>query len=284
MIVDAHCHAGEFERHYPRDFAETMMQSIRLPPEAITTDIPALLATMDANGIGQAFLLAFDAQRTLGVKVPNDYVAAICRAHPQRFIGFCSLDPANPGAPEELERCVRQLGMRGLKIAPAYLRLAPDDRVWYPVYEIAAALGIPILMHTGWTPARGASLSHGRPSLHQVADDFPTLQLIMAHMSMPWVDQCLDLLAAHPNLYADLSLFGWYQPVELVVQKLAQALERGVIERIVWGSDHPWGPPGKFCQRMQHLIDSSALFPAGRAPQPTQWDQIMGRTALSLVR
>jgi len=283
VIIDAHCHAGELGQHYPSDFAKSMMQSINLPPEAITTHVHNLLATMDANGIDRAFLLAFDAERTLGVKVPNAYVAEICHDYPQRFVGFCSVDAGVPSAADEVQRCVRELGMRGLKIAPAYVRLAPHDRAWYPVYETAAALNIPILMHTGWTPAKGATLNHGRPSLHQVASDFPTLALIMAHMSMPWIDQCLDLLVAHPNLYADLSLFGWYQPSEVVAQNLAQAVERRVVERIIWGTDYPWGPIGVFRERMQLLMANPALFPARRVPQPSQWDQIMGATALRLV-
>lgn len=283
MIVDAHCHVGEIDRHFPRAFAETMMGSVGLPAEMITTCMVNLLRTMDAHGIDKAFLLAFDAERTMGVKVPNDYVAALCRGHPDRFFGFCSVDAGTPGMVEEVERCVRVLGMHGIKIAPAYVRLAPDDRAWYPLYETAAALHKPVLMHTGWTTAKGAALSFGRPSLKRVAEDFPNLRIIMAHMSMPWVDQCLDLVASYPHLYADLSLFGWYQPVHLVAEKLTRARELGAIERIIWGTDHPWGPIGAFLERMSHLKENALLFPNGKALDAGHWHQIMGATALQLV-
>lgn len=283
MIVDAHCHVGEFEQHFPRAFATSMMQSIGLPPEAIGTQIPHLIATMDSNGVDKAFVLAFDARRTLGVKVPNEYVATLCRAYPDRLIGFCSVDAGVAGAAEEVEHGIRVLGLRGIKIAPAYVRLAPDDRAWYPIYEIAVALRVPVLMHTGWTPAKGVPPSLGRPALHRVARDFPRLSLIMAHMSMPWVDQCLELLSSYPQLYADLSLFGWYQPVEVVAAMLARARTMHVIERIIWGTDHPWGPMGAFVERMERLRDEAVLFPGGQPLQAALWEQIMGMTALRLV-
>lgn len=285
MIIDAHCHAGELERHFHRTFAQSMMHSIDKPPEAITTHIPDLIADMDASHIDKAFLLAFDAERTLGVKVPNDYVAEICRAYPERFIGFGSVDAGAAGAAEEVQRCTNVLGLRGLKIAPAYVRLAPDNRAWYPIYEMAAALRLPVLMHTGWTPAHGAVLRFGQPqpALHQVAKDFPGLSIILAHMSMPWVDQCLELLATHPHLYADLSIFGWYQPVEVVGQVLVHAREKHVIERILWGTDHPWGPRATFLARMERLRNEASLFPDGQTLLPTEWDNIMGIAAWQLV-
>jgi len=283
VIIDAHCHAGEFERHFPRSFAEPMMRSIGKPPDAITIHIPDLLAKMDASRIDKAFLLAFDAERTLGVKVPNDYVAAICRTYPERFIGFGSVDAGAAGAAEEVERCVKVLGLRGLKIAPAYVMLAPDDQVWYPIYEMAAAFHLPVLMHTGRTPVNGSWLRFGQPSLHQIAADFPGLPIIMAHMSTPWVDQCLELLAAYSHLYADLSIFGWYQPIERVAQVLARARAMRVIEQIIWGTDHPWGPGAAFVERMERLRNDVSLFPGGETLNSAEWEHIMGATALQLV-
>ena len=44
----------------------------------------------------------------------------------------------------ELERAVRELGLRGLKLHPTAQGFRPDDRAVYPIYETAAALGIPV--------------------------------------------------------------------------------------------------------------------------------------------
>ena len=70
-------------------------------------------------------------------------MAACCAAHPDAFLGFASVDPHKPDAVVELERAVRFLGLRGLKVHPGAQGFAPDDRAVYPIWETAQSLGIP---------------------------------------------------------------------------------------------------------------------------------------------
>src|SRR5207248_6875937 len=47
----------------------------------------------------------------------NDHIAAVVRAHPKRFAGLATIPLQDPDlAAEELERCVRELGLRGAQI------------------------------------------------------------------------------------------------------------------------------------------------------------------------
>lgn len=284
MIIDSHVHAGEYLIHYPEAFASEMMRAVDRPGEAITTHIPTLLAEMDKVGVDRAFLLAFDAQRTLDVKVPNEYVARICQTHPDRFVGFGSVDAGVPGAAEVVEHCASTLGLQGIKIAPAYVRLSPADPLWYGLYEAAQALKLPVLVHTGFTPSRQAEPRYFPPMLlDKVASDFPDLRLILAHLGTPWVRACLDLLVKHPNLYADISVFGWFQPVEIVADTLSSARARGVLNRLMWGTDRPWGPLTAFRARMDLLTHNAAFFPDGQALTDQEQSGLMGATAQSLL-
>src|ERR687886_482179 len=64
-----------------------------------------------------AVLLGADAETTTGVPpYPNDELAAACRAHPDVFVAFASVDPwkGEPAA-REVERSLGQLALRGLK-------------------------------------------------------------------------------------------------------------------------------------------------------------------------
>lgn len=284
MIIDSHLHAGEYLLHYTEDFAAQMMDSIGAPNEAITTHIPTLLAEMDAAGIDKVFLLAFDAQRTLGVKVPNEYVAEICRTHSDRFIGFCSVDAGVPGAAEIVQYSARTLGLRGVKTAPAYIHLSPSDRCWYDTYEVAQSLNLPILVHTGFTPSKRAAARFFPPMLlSQAARDFPRLRFIMAHLGTPWISSSLDMLATLPNLYADLSIFGWYQPIEALVDALTSARKKGVLDRLLWGTDYPWGPLTPYLERMRRLTIETTLFSDGKVLTEQEWSGLMGENALCLV-
>ena len=61
-------------------------------------------------------IFAIDSETTSGVPyVGNDYVAGVARQYPDRFIGFASVDPRKGTlAVQELERSVKELGLRGL--------------------------------------------------------------------------------------------------------------------------------------------------------------------------
>ncbi|OAR25710.1 hypothetical protein A8W25_09145 [Streptomyces sp. ERV7] len=286
MIIDAHVHAGEYYRHFTARFADQMMATTGLPPEALSAPEDKLLAEMDAAGVDHAFLLAFEVRRVEGFSVPNTFVAELCARHPQRFTGFASVDAGRPGAAEELRHSVTELGLRGLKTAPCYLRMSPADPRWFEVYRTAQDLGIPVLVHTGYTPAKNADARFFSPLLLEpVAKRFPELRLILAHLGTPWTAQCIDLLARHPHLYADLSIFGSYQSPPTVAAALAHARERGVLDRLLWGTDFPFATMSAAVARMTRLTTDAAPWPSDSAPlTPDEHRAVMGGTAALLTQ
>ncbi|MEW5945922.1 MAG: amidohydrolase family protein, partial [bacterium] len=79
-------------------------------------------------------LVAWDAETNTGLPpLSNDYVAGIVGKYPDTFIGFASVDPwKGKAAIRELERAVRELGLRGAKFQQAALAFYPNDRRFYP--------------------------------------------------------------------------------------------------------------------------------------------------------
>jgi predicted TIM-barrel fold metal-dependent hydrolase len=78
--------------------------------------------------------------------------------------------------------------------------------------------------------------------LDGVAADFPDLQIIMAHPSVPWQDEAISVATHKHNTWIDLS--GWspkYFPAELV--RAANSFLRG---RILFGSDFPLITPDRW--------------------------------------
>ena len=114
---------------------------------------------------------------------------------------------------------------------------------FYPIYEALEELGVIGLFHTGQTGigaglpgGRGIKLRYSDPMLlDDVAADFPHLQMILAHPSVPWVDSSISIATHKANVYLDLS--GWspkYFPPQLVRQ--ANSLLR---HKVLFGSDYP---------------------------------------------
>ena len=86
----------------------------------------------------------------------NDHIAGVVRAHPARFAGLGTIPLQDPElAARELERCVRELGLRGVQIgshidANSHLPNDPrnlDDRSLDPVWQIAEEWGAAIFVH-----------------------------------------------------------------------------------------------------------------------------------------
>jgi uncharacterized protein len=193
-----------------------------------------------------AVLLGWDTETQTGLPpVPNDFIAECVERYPETFLGFAGVDPRK-GAPAvaELRRAVSGLGLRGLKLHPSAQGFAPNDPSCYPLYEAAVELGVPILFHTGTTGlgagmpgGGGIKLGYSRPVLlDDVAADFPDLQIIAAHPSVPWQDEMLAVAQHKTNIWLDLS--GWSP--RLWAPALRDAVFGPLQDRVLFGTDYPF--------------------------------------------
>ena len=78
----------------------------------------------------------------------NDRLHLAVLAHPNRFAAFAALPTANPiAAADELERTVTKLGFKGAMINGLTHGVFHDDKRFWPIYERAAELDVPIYIH-----------------------------------------------------------------------------------------------------------------------------------------
>jgi predicted TIM-barrel fold metal-dependent hydrolase len=81
-------------------------------------------------------------------KMLNDNLAAIVRANRKRYGAFAALPTHFPAAAaDELERCVTQLDFRGALINGLTQQMFLDDRRFWPIFERASRLDVPIYIH-----------------------------------------------------------------------------------------------------------------------------------------
>ena len=173
------------------------------------------------------------------------------------LIPFGSVDPHRSDAASRMRRLAEDFGVRGFKFHPTVQNFDPSDTRFYPLYELIQEWALPVIFHTGQTGI-GAGLPGGfglklRLSnpllLDDVAADFPALQIVMAHPSVPWQDEALAVATHKANVWIDLS--GWspkYFPQNLVRQ--ANSLLQ---DKVLFGSDFPLITPDRW------LKDFSAL-------------------------
>ena len=80
----------------------------------------------------------------------NDLIAEACRRHPDRFQGFAALPTPDPdAAPRELERAVRELGLKGALVCGRTRERHLDHPALRPMLAKAAELRVPLVVDAG---------------------------------------------------------------------------------------------------------------------------------------
>src|SRR6266480_6104713 len=143
----------------------------------------------------QAVLLAWDAETATGrPRVPNETVAAACRAYPDVFIGLGSVDPHKGQAAVAEVANIAALGLRGVKFHPSLQAFSPDDPAYQPLFAACEEHGLLTLFHTGTSGigarqpgGQGIRLDCAHPlKLDAVAAAHPGLPVVAAHFGCPW--------------------------------------------------------------------------------------------------
>lgn len=240
----------------------------------------------------------------------NDLIAATVARRPDRFQGFAALPmPAPDAAPRELERAVRDLGLKGAMLSGRTRDKHLDHPDFRPLFEAAAALDVPVFIHpqiplravrdanyAGFSPeidlalaAYGlgwhyeAGLQFVRLALAGTFDRHPGLQIILGH----WGEVVLFYLerlaalqraaklerpipeCARHNLHVTAS--GMFS-----VAYMHRCIEIVGIDRILFSTDYPYQyRPGRdargFLERLPLDEPAKAKVAHGN------WERLTGR-------
>ena len=232
---------------------------------------PRRIADMDATGIARqvVFVTApgvqvFDA----AVAVPlsrelNDELSENQKKQPERYTALAAIAPQNPAeAAKELQRAVKTLGMRGAVINSHTQGEYLDDAKFWPIFEAAEQLGVPIYLHPMTPPPAmiGPFLPRGldgaiygfavETGLHLlrmivggVFDRFPSLKVVVGHLGegLPFWLFRLDFM--HRSMVASKRYPGAgelrWKPSEYFKQNIW-----------VTTSGMQWAPAILFCQQV----------------------------------
>jgi hypothetical protein len=127
----------------------------------------------------------------------------------------------------EAERCLAR-GARGIKLHPRAQAFGFGNQAAQAIFAAARDAGVPILIHAG----------RGMPTMEPLAElalRYPEVPLILAHAAIADQGVLTARLADHPAVLYDTSCFAAADVVELFARVPA--------ERIVYGSDVPYGRP-----------------------------------------
>jgi len=241
--IDCHTHPYELN-------VEESSSSTDAFEKVAQADCDNLLDGMDEAGVEKSIILGLDLETTRNFKFGNDDVKSIVDRYPDRFIGFCSVDP-HKGilAIAELQRSIEELKLSGLKLHPILQEFYPNSKEIYPIYRIARDYAIPILFDSGQTFVKGY-IKYGNPILlDDVAVDFPDLKIIIAHFGWPWMHECISLAWTHKNVYIDLA--GWSP--KYLPQSLLKYINSLLSKKTLFGTDYPFISQKRWIKEFKEL-------------------------------
>lgn len=227
--------------------AEAEVRDTVLPSWWAGQDGSGHIRRMDTAGIEKCILLHIDfgflfpREGALSVEEQNRHVGEVARRYSDRLVYFCGIDPRRDNATALFEKCVAEFGARGLKLYPS-TGFLPADRDVYPLYERAAAWGLPAYFHMGpqGPPYKNEGNTHPALLL-RVLLDFPELTVVVAHLANEYWRDLLALGKVRDNVYCDISAkqiiarqnYGQFCHI------LRRYLDEFGKERVLFGTDAP---------------------------------------------
>ena len=228
-VIDMHGHMGHFV-------------SIYFPSHE-----PAeMIRTMDRCGIEYLVFSHHDALQNM--VTGNLKAQAAIDSYPDRFIGYCAV---NPRYPEQLKGLVdtfdQRRGFAGYKILAGYYQAPITLPACVPLWEHAQDERLPVLLHT-W----GGDQCAGPEQIRTIAGTYPDVPILMAHSQFADWESAVALTKEFPNVYCDLC-------AAYAAGAVQHMVDAGIEDRVLFGTDLPWFDPmhGIGCVVFSRISDTA---------------------------
>ena len=162
-VIDVFCHImppkymEALKAQFPKDYFFNVMFDI-FP---LLYDVDARLKDTDIPGYKQVISVVHppeavaDPQKAAELaKLANDGMAELVKQYPDRFIGALGCLPMNnmEAALKEADRCINELGFKGIQIHTPINNKPLDSPEFIPLYEKMAKYDLPIFIHPWRAP------------------------------------------------------------------------------------------------------------------------------------
>jgi uncharacterized protein len=208
-----------------------------------------IVEAMDRAGIQTLMLSAW--HRPGQWVIHNDQIAEMTRQFPGRFVGVAAVNLEKPvEAVRELDRAVKELGFKALRVVPWLWNRPPNDKFYFPLYVKCIELGIPFCTQVGHTgPLMPSETGRPVPYLDEVALVFPELRIVAGHIGFPWTEEMIGVAWKHENVYIDTSAYlPRYYPPQLI-----HYLKTYGKEKVLFGTNFPQLSLEKCVQQVEEL-------------------------------
>jgi predicted TIM-barrel fold metal-dependent hydrolase len=199
----------------------------------------------DAKKVVEGLKSFLDAAR-----IDNGQVADLVKKHPNRFVGFGSINLSrNQKYVEEKIKEIDRLGLKGVKLIPTLQFFNPvkADQNMQRLFEYCEKEEKIITYHTGCDPYVWEEPHFSQDAnpeyLKSIIESYESVQVILAHMGCYsskspgiWLDEALELGKENENVWYDIAAVPYVVTREKFVDKIRSTVG---LDRVLFGSDYP---------------------------------------------
>ncbi len=261
MIIDVHTHIFPDEIRKNREYyfkGEPEFTSIYKNSNAKMVSYNEMIEMMDNEGVEKSVIFGFPWNNYEFAQLNNDYVIEAVKKYPDRFIGFCCLNPLKDWALKEVKRCF-DAGLKGIGEIAFYSRDIDYEIIenLKPIMDICKETNSIFLLHTN------EPVGHEYPgkvdmklkSIYNFLKKYPDNKIILAHMGggiFFYTIMKKEVSDVLKNTYFDTAAVPFLYKPE--IYKIA--CDFAGDEKILFGSDYPLIPPSRYLKDMNKVNET----------------------------
>lgn len=243
MVIDFHTHT------FPDKIAKASIESLSkcsgITPHTDGT-VEGLKQSMASDGVDLSVILPV-VTRPAQFETVNRVAAKICEKG-EGLLSFGGMHPDCPDVKGKM-REIRSLGLKGIKIHPAYQEVYMDDIRYLRILEAATEQGLVVSVHAGVdiglpTPVY-AAVERIACAIKETAPE----KLVLAHLG-GWKEwDAVEETLAGENVYLDTAFLENY----IDDGQLLRIIKKHGADKILFGTDCPWSGQRESIERLEKL-------------------------------
>ena len=251
MVVDFHTHI--FPDKIAPKALSFLSENCGQEP-AIDGTARGLLALMEESGIDVSVVLPvltdprqFGSAFRFAVKINEENEDSLVRKR-TGIISFAGIHPDNQDIKEKIRSVARE-GIKGIKLHPCFQRVRIDDLRYLRIIEAATEEGLIVLTHAGYDPSTPGEKWCTPDMILNVLRSVGPERLILAHMGSNLNYQESYEKLCGQDVYLDTA----YCLMDISAELFVRMVQKHGADRILFGSDCPFGQPKAFREYLQQM-------------------------------
>lgn len=257
-IIDGHVHtfsSDEVSKKIRESFNRIYSIEFENPGTGTIEDV---LANMERTGIERTVMANFAPPKIIH---DNNLWTIEVSGDGSRLIPLVSFHPEMEGDMRSLLDQYMGLGARGIKLHPMAQGFSPLDKKLEEMYRGCNEASIPVVFHCGRVANARLNEYSDLEIIKPLLYKYPSIPFVLTHMADGNVKDVVDTAKGFDNVSFDTSIvITGYPPIMqtndaswLDDSEVADIINTIGAERVVFGSDYPWGSPSHDIARLKAI-------------------------------